>query len=60
MSKLQKSMMFFILDNPFIEKNYQKLYEYYLNNKMNYEADCLSYLINNKFTNANNSDTSKK
>lgn len=60
MAKLQKSMMFFILDNPFIEKSYQKLYEYYLNNKMNYEADCLFYLINNKFTNANNSDTSKK
>ena len=60
MTKLQKSMMFFILDNPFIEKSYQKLYEYYLNNKMNYEADCLFYLIKNKFTNANNSDISKK
>ena len=49
-----------ILENPLIENGYEELKEYYKNNKMKYQEDCLGYLINNKFKNANNTNISKK
>lgn len=49
-----------ILDNPFIEKGYQKLKEYYEKNNMKYESESIEYLINIKFKNANNSNITEK
>lgn len=49
-----------ILENPFIENGYQELKKYYDANNMKHEADCIKYLINNKFNNADDSNFSKK
>lgn len=47
-----------ILDNPNIESGYKYLLEYYKSNNMKYEEDCIIFLINKKFKNANNANIS--
>jgi hypothetical protein len=49
-----------IIENPNIELGYRNLLRYYVDNNMEYEKDCVDFLIKNKFTNDNNTNTSKK
>lgn len=54
------SALISILENPLVEKGYKELKRYYEANNLNYESECIEYLINKKFKNAHNSNTSKK
>lgn len=58
--KWEKSINFLvkILENPDLSFGYELLRSYYESNNMNYEADCLNYLIQQKFKNANSTDNS--
>jgi hypothetical protein len=61
--KWQKSIeiLVSILENPHIEAGYRDLKKYYESNNLSKEAECIQFLINNKFSkNANNSNTSQK
>ena len=45
-----------ILEDPDIEINYNQLKKYYESNNMKYEAECIEYLIKEKFKNDNNTN----
>lgn len=49
-----------ILENPFIQTGYKELIKYYDSNKMNYEKECIEFLLKKKFENDNNSNINKK
>jgi hypothetical protein len=47
-----------ILENPLVENGYRELKKYYELNNMNYEVECIDFLIKEKFKNAHNADIS--
>lgn len=49
-----------IIESPSSEKGYADLRKYYEKSNLFYEAECIDFLIKNKFKNANNTDISKK
>lgn len=53
------SALVFILENPFAEKGYQNLLDYYKANNLTHQAESVEYLIKNKF-NDNDTNTSQK
>ena len=52
--------LYFIVENPNMEKGYKQLSEYYKINNMNYEKDVIDSLILYKFKNVNNTNYNEK
>jgi hypothetical protein len=52
--------LYFIVENPFIEKGYKELSEYFRLNSMFYEKEVIDYLILSKFKNVNNTNIDEK
>jgi hypothetical protein len=48
-----------ILENPDFESGYSMLKKYYESNNMQYEAECIDYLIKEKFKNDNSTNNCK-
>lgn len=61
--KWEKSIeaLVLILENPNSESGYRDLKKYYESNNLIYEANCLQFLLDQKFgKNANNSNINKR
>jgi hypothetical protein len=49
-----------ILDNPLIEAGYRDLKKYYESNNLIQEAECIQFLLDEKFKNVNNTNINKQ
>jgi len=49
-----------ILENPFVQTGYKELIKYYESNEMQYEKECLDFLLKLKFENDNDSNNNKE
>ena len=58
--KWEKSILALIsiLENPFVENGYEELKKYYKSNNMEYEVNCIQFLLNEKFKNADDTNIS--
>lgn len=52
--------LYFIIENPFAEKGYKDLSEYYRDNQMHYQEEIINNLIICKFKNDNNTNINKE